>query len=98
MTMFVRGETLLERVVDNLLHADIDRRIDVEASLQQVFESACDAPRAELLDDVADNRGRGGTNAAMRGHPRQGPADRLDEGFARQESVRCHERQRLVPP
>ena len=75
---------------------DVDRRIHVEPPTQQVLEPVRDTLRFEFLDHMANGR-RGMNNHAKRGDYWNGSANHLGKTLRRQEAVRGHERERLVP-
>ena len=52
------NETVLQRLVGQLLHSAIHRRVNLDTSLHDVFNAASAAPAFKLLKDIFKDRGR----------------------------------------
>ena len=98
VSLLVLFEPVLQRVVHDLLHAGVCRRVHLDSALQQIFDSEVGIVRCELLEDMLDEGRRleGLARVAAR-HLKRAPLG-LRRGLPRDEPIRHHQGQRLVSP
>ena len=55
MSLLVPRETVLQRVVHDVLHASVRRRVHLDPSLQKIFHTEVGVAGFELLEDMLDD-------------------------------------------
>jgi hypothetical protein len=98
MSLLVPPETMLQRLVHDVLHARVRRRVDVNPSLQEIFYAEIRTMGFELLKDMLDDSRRLQRLALVAAHNLKRAPLRLRRRFQRQEPIRPHQRERLVSP
>ena len=58
VSLLVKLKAVLQRLVHNLLHPGVHRRVNLDASLQEVFKAEAGMAAFEFLKDIFNDRRR----------------------------------------